>query len=138
MPKLGDFKKSSPILWVFFLILLALSIFNVFPALTHALASTQDVVPFSFGAGDSMQPTIGNKAFMLIDRGFPFEDLQEGDVVAIRFPDNGIAHRISTKTILQSTGETVYFTKGDNNKTFETMKEENYIGKIFWWVTLAQ
>ena len=78
--------------------------------------------------GDSMRPAIGPVAIGLCDGNLT--DLKEGDIVAFRYSNRTIVHRIVY------IGGDVIVAKGDNNDYFEFARKGDVICRITHYVSL--
>lgn len=89
------------------------------------MASAYHKTPSFFGyrmlrvVTDSMEPVFGSGDCIIIKKTDPFQ-LTEGDIITFASDDPLLrgaynTHRIYDKTEDYTTGETVYYTKGDNN-----------------------
>jgi signal peptidase I len=76
---------------------------------------------------DSMYPAVKNTDICIIVVNYPFDKLEAGDVVSIKYPDCKVLHRLIRK---EKTG---WITKGDNNDVEDDiiLHRYNYLGKLF-------
>jgi hypothetical protein len=79
-------------------------------------------------AGDSMRPAIGPVAIGICDGNLT--DLKEGDIVAFRYFNRTVVHRIVY------IGGDVIVAKGDNNTYFEFARREDLICRITYYISL--
>ena len=79
--------------------------------------------------GDSMRPTIGPVAIGLCDGNL--KGIKEGDIVAFRYSNRTIVHRI-----VYIGGDSIV-AKGDNNTYFELIKKGDVICKITYYISLV-
>ena len=110
------YRAASLLLVAAAAVVLALLIFNIRP---YAVVT------------GSMEPVIPQGSVCFADQRAAFGDIQEGDIIIFRLGSLLVTHRAVR---VDETGVT---TKGDANNTEDTsgkLTEENYIGKVIFWV----
>jgi len=116
------------ILWSIFLIVFILLLNGFFVPI-------QNTLPVGLVVGTSMRPTIGFLSIQVVERDFTLSEIKEGDIIMSYTKGTVLSHRVIT--IEQAKNSYSFTTHGDNNKTqFENGKDENYKGKVVWWITI--
>lgn len=76
--------------------------------------------------GDSMSPTVGSFGLGIYEEVHnPSEQLEPGMVVIFKTDNDNISHRYLYKE------DGLYYFRGDNNQSFETIKDESKIKYIY-------
>jgi signal peptidase I len=81
--------------------------------------------------GNSMLPTVKDGDIFLVDETIPFEALKCGDAILFHDGRRLMMHRV-TECRTAGNGERYVLTRGDNNRTSETVTRRQYRGKA--WV----
>lgn len=96
-------------------------------------APTNDLFIFSLGDTGSMEPALSVGDIVYLDRGFPYDQLEVGDVIAYYDPkwgiDYGLLHRVH---VLSKNEPKEWIIKGDANRNVDpfNLTEKNYHGKV--------
>lgn len=85
-----------------------------------------DIHIFQIRCCGSMEPTIQNGDLVHVDKNFPFEDLEIGDVIEFQTYQKKLLHRII------GSDEGGWVMKGDahRNRDITRVTKDNYLGKM--------